>query len=189
MKRMKRKYGQFQYARVYEKHRDGSYHIHAICSLLFDDIRVRISRKNKKRTSYSQWLQKTAWELGIGMYTHAENVPIEAPTMVKPDVEVSDNDKKAMRAGFVSSYITKYIVKLDVQTKSEFGRIRHIQTSQGWLKSPEFEPTGEFKLKAGIYYDDIIHSHEHGYRFDHSGYKVDFEDFEETYIYPKDFAP
>jgi hypothetical protein len=187
VKRMKRKFGDFQYARVYEKHKDGSYHIHAICSFLFSDIRVRVSRKSKKRTSYSHWLQKTAWELGIGMYTHAENVPEIAIYNADNALDLSENDVLAMRSGFVASYITKYIVKLEAQTKSEFGRIRHIQTSRGWLKAPEYQSTGEFKFKFGLYVDDIIHAHENGYRFELNGYKPDYEDFEESYIYPADF--
>jgi len=187
IKRMKRKYGDFQYARVYEKHGDGSYHIHAICSLTFDDICIRVSRRNKKRTSYSRWLQKTAWKLGIGMYTHAENVPQNGIDDVLVAQGLSENDQIGMRSGFVASYITKYIVKLDVQTKSELGRIRHIQASKRWLKAPEYQSTGEFKFKFGLYVEDIIHAHENGYRFEIDGYKPDYEDFDESYIFPSDF--
>jgi len=187
IKRMKRKYGKFEYARVYEKHADGSYHIHAICSFHFEDIKVRVSRKTKKRTSYSHWLQKTAWELGIGMYTHAENVSRQDFKLEEVEGEITPETKKKLQAGYAASYITKYIVKLDTQTKLELKNVRHIQTSQGWLKAPEFAVSSEFELKHGIYYDDITHSKEHGYRFDMNGYKVDYEDFDETYIFPEDF--
>jgi len=121
------------------------------------------------------------------MYTHAENVPEIKLHNVDNALDITANDVIAMKSGFVASYITKYIVKLDVQTKGEFGRIRHIQTSQGWLKAPEYQKTGEFEFKFGLYIEDIIHSHDNEYRFELNGYKPDYEDFEESYIFPEDF--
>lgn len=170
MKRMKRKFGNFSYARVYEKHQDGSYHIHAIASFNFGDIRVRVARKSKKRTSYSRWLQKTAWELGIGMYTHAE-----------------DAGQESFHSGFIASYITKYIVKLDETTKAEFGRVRHIQTSQNWTRV-NMEGQGTWEFKFGLYYPDIADVVGQ-YEFVNAatGEKVSIDDFENNYIYPPDF--
>lgn len=169
MKRMKRKYGDFEYARIYEKHADGSYHIHAIASFNFDDLRYRISRKDKTRTSISSWLQKTAWELGIGMYTHADNIV-----------------QNELHSGYVASYITKYIVKLDTSTKSELGRIRHIQTSQNWIVR-KYEKLGQFAFKQGIYYDDIIQALGYEYIDVQNKHAVTLDDFDLTYIYPPDF--
>lgn len=180
MKRTKRKFGDFQYVRVYEKHADGSYHIHAIASFNFGDTYIRKSRKKNhthKKVSVSRWLQKNCFELGLGMITHAEDIK-------KPEF---DGEIKPVHAGYVASYITKYVVKLDAQTKNEFGRIRHIQTSQKWLKKPEFASDGSFEFKYGLYYDDMIHAHENGYRFELNGYIPDYEDYENTYIFPSDF--
>lgn len=177
IKRMARKHGKFEYARVFEKHADGSYHIHAIASFNFGDTYIRKSRAGRnagKQVSVSRWLQKNAFELGLGMMTHADD--IKQP--------LNEATKEHVHAGFVASYITKYIVKLEMDTKQEFGRVRHIQTSQGWLKKPEFEKSEDFEFKFGIYYDDIIHAHQNEYRFVDGEYIVDYEDFEDTYIYP-----
>lgn len=133
IKRMKRKYGKFSYARIYEQHEDKSYHIHAIASIHFDDIAIRKSRTSDKKTSYSRWLKKTAWELGTGMYTHAENIALNE-----------------LHSGYVASYITKYIVKLSPELKQEFGRVRHIQTSQNWIVR-EFTSEDSWQLTHGIY--------------------------------------
>lgn len=171
IKRMKRKYGKFSYARVYEKHKDGSYHIHAICSFYFNDLRFRKSRKTGVETSYSHWLQKTAWELGIGMYTHAENVVLGE-----------------FHSGYVASYVTKYIVKLDASTKSELGRVRHIQTSQNWIIK-EFERSETWQLTHGIYYDDIKGAFDDDYELLDMNLNiiVDEDNFTDTYIYPPEF--
>lgn len=171
IKRMKRKYGKFSYARIYEKHKDGSYHIHAICSFAFDDITMRTARKSGKKTSYSRWLKKTAWELGLGMYTHAANI-----------------ESGELHSGYVASYITKYIVKLTPEIKSEFGRVRHIQTSQNWIVK-EFGSDESWSVKSGIYWDDVLQAENERVELVdlQSRYKVTFEDFEETYIYPPDF--
>jgi len=172
MKRMKRKYGNFSYARIYEKHKDGSYHIHAIASFHFTDLRYRISRKDKKRTSVSQWLQKTAWELGIGMYTHAENITLNE-----------------LHSGYVASYITKYIVKLTPEIKSEFGRVRHIQTSQNWIVK-EFTSEDSWQLSHGIYYDDIIGAMDDKYELIdvQNDHVVTLDDLETSYIYPPEYS-
>lgn len=171
IKRMKRKFGRFSYARIYEKHKDGSYHIHAIASINFTDIRERVSRKSGKRTAYSQWLQKTAWELGIGIYTHAENIVLET-----------------LHSGYVASYITKYVVKLTPELKQEFGRVRHIQTSQNWTVK-EFEKSESWQLTHGIYYDDILGALDDGYELLdlNTGSIVELDHFIDTYIYPPEF--
>lgn len=173
IKRMKRKYGDFSYTRVYEKHSDGSYHIHAIASINFDDICQRISR-NGETATYSRWLAQTATELKLGFYTHAAN--IEAAL--------------SSHSGYVASYITKYIVKLDTDTKADFGRIRHIQTSQNWLLKPVIEDNCErWLFKFGIYYPDVAEAHGKYKWVDiQTGHTIDFEDFDETYIYPPEFA-
>lgn len=116
IKRMKRHYGNFSYVRVYEPHKDASFHIHAIVSVHFDDIKERENRTTGEIVEYSQWMTDTAKELHLGWYTHANNCPQNA------------------HGGFVASYITKYVTKLDNPHKRALGRIRMIQTSQGWTE-------------------------------------------------------
>lgn len=171
IKRMKRKYGKFSYARIYEQHEDKSYHIHAIASIHFDDIAIRKSRTSDKKTSYSRWLKKTAWELGTGMYTHAENIALNE-----------------LHSGYVASYITKYIVKLSPELKQEFGRVRHIQTSQNWIVR-EFTSEDSWQLTHGIYYDDVIGALDDKYEFIDvkTEHVVTLDDYENNYIYPPEY--
>jgi len=171
MKRMKRKYGNFSYARIYEKHQDGSYHIHAISSFAFQDILWRTDSITGDKTSYSRGLKKIAEQLSLGYYTHAANI-----------------ETGELHSGYVASYITKYIVKLTPEIKSEFGRVRHIQTSQNWIVK-EFKTEDSWQLSHGIYYDDIIGAMDDKYALldvqkDHI---VTLDDLETSYIYPPEY--
>lgn len=202
MKRMKRKYGKFSYVRIFERHADGSYHIHCIASIHFDDIKYRITRKGKKAgvpVPYSVWLKKTAIELKTGMYTHAENFADKFASIDRLKREIADREQiplelteveiKAMQAGLTASYITKYITKLSPEFKEEIGRVRHIQTSQDWLR-PEKENNEKWLFKFGIYYEDVDKATKNQQRYIQvdSKYIVTYDDFIDTYIYPTEFG-
>lgn len=168
VKRMKRKYGAFDYCRVYEPHKDGSFHCHAIASFHFADIAV-MKQKNGKNVNYSKWVKKTAIDLHLGWYTHADNIPSD------------------MHGGYISSYITKYIVKLSLSDKQEIGRIRHIQTSQGWT-----ELKNESDLEWGLSY--FITQKDVEYIWELGGQVIDiqtgeiltYDNFLNDVIYPND---
>lgn len=169
MKRMKRRFGKFDYVRVYEPHADGSYHMHAIGSFHFGDIRLRES-VDGEQTKYSKWLDETAEDLKIGWYTHAD------------DIDASKH------GGYIASYVTKYIVKFSPEQKDEIGRVRHIQTSQGWAKL-ESEKKYKWVMKSGIYADDLAQAIEE--KKDvidiQTGEKITSDNFATTYIYPPEF--
>lgn len=169
IKRMKRKYGKFDYVRVFEAHKDGSYHCHAIASFHFDDIKIRKQRDGKE-VKYSQWLSETAKELKIGWYTHADDI------------------EELHHGGYVASYVTKYIVKLSPEQHSEIGRIRHIQTSQGWGKLVN-ETDYTWELKTGVYVNDLMDAIDHGKSIVdiNTGEKLTYDNFIDTYIYPPEF--
>lgn len=120
IKRMRRKYGAFAYVRVYEQHKDNSFHIHAIANVHFGDIKTRVSKSDNSETKYSAWLAATAKKLKIGYYTHAEDIAVEKSN-----------------AGYVASYVTKYMTKMSGKFKGELGRTRRIQTTQNWPKLPQ----------------------------------------------------
>lgn len=169
IKRMKRKFGKFDYCRVYEPHADGSYHAHVIASFHFGDI-VQRKSKNNKNVNYSKWLAKTAKELKLGYYTHADDI------------------KSDMHGGYVASYITKYIVKLTPEQHKEIGRIRHIQTSQGWAKL-NVETEYKWEVKTGIYVNDMIEAFEENKSIMdiNTGEKITWDDFTDNYVYPPEF--
>lgn len=203
MKRMKRKYGDFDYVRIFERHADGSYHIHAIVSIYFDDIYYRVTRKGKnkgKKVPYSLWLKYNAIELKTGMYTHAENFS----AMFQSIDDFQQNSKlneglsqyeieegiRALQAGLVASYITKYATKLSPEFKTEIGRVRHLQTSQKWIR-PEKESDEKWEMKFGIYRQDVIKAlieTKQQYVQADTKYIVTIDDFIDTYIYPREFG-
>jgi len=168
-KRMKRKYGKFQYCRVYERHKDGSYHLHAIASFHFGDIKERRARKDGKRTKYSVWLKTNASALGLGYYTHAD------------DIEVS-------HSGFIASYVTKYMTKFADEQKGELGRIRHIQVSQGWLKVKD-EGELQWQIKTAIFEVDYERAWREGKTITdiQTGERLTWDTFSEHVIYPHEF--
>lgn len=203
IKRMKRKYGDFDYVRIFERHKDGSYHIHCIASLYFDDIAYRVTRNGKKAgvpVPYSQWLKKTAIKLKTGMYTHAENFAdkfanierIKGEIAKKEEIDhtVTELEIKAMQAGLVASYITKYVTKLEPEFKAEIGRIRHIQTSSKWIRPEKEDNPEKWEFKLGIYYKDVDRAFDNGQRYVQvdNKYIVTHDDFINTYIYPSDFG-
>ena len=169
IKRMKRHLGKFEYVRVYEKHKDGSYHAHALISAHFGDIRVRCSNDGSE-TKYSVWLANAAKECGLGYYTHADDIPL------------------TQHAGYIVSYISKYIVKIDASFKRELGRVRHIQASQGF-GAIESLPELDWSMRSGIYLDDVI-AHENAgtlIKDINTGEIVTEYNFVTTYIYPQEF--
>jgi hypothetical protein len=203
VKRMKRKYGDFDYVRIFERHADGSYHIHCIASIYFDDIYYRVTRNGKKAglpVPYSLWLKYNAIELSTGMYTHAENfaskfndiaqIKHKVSGKSKADVEQTELEIKAMQAGLVASYITKYVTKIEPEFKTEIGRVRHIQTSQKWLRPEKLEDAEKWIFKHGIYYDDVVAAirTNQAYSDGSAQHIVTLDDFINTYIYPSEFG-
>lgn len=171
MKRIKRKYGKthkLHYCRVYEEHKDGSYHLHCIISLKWQNLRNRKS-KDGTTVSYDTWLAKQARELKIGYYTHAANFI-------------------GKHAGYIAGYVTKYMTKLSPTMKHELGRVRHIQTSQGWSNF-ENETDYDWQMKAGYYEDDLIDDMKNKRKVldIQTGLYVTYDEFLYSYVYPVEF--
>jgi len=168
IKRAKRRYGKFAYCRVYEKHKSGAYHLHCIRSGHFGDIKTRTQRDGKK-VLYSAWLSDTAKSLKLGYYTHAS------------DLDRNDH------GGYIASYVVKYLAKLSVETKSELGRVRHIQCSQNWPKLTEKSPELDWSLETGFYeldFWDAVEAKQHVVDIQ-TGERLTSDNFLDTYIYPR----
>lgn len=169
VKRIKRNFdGKIHYVRVFEKHKDGSYHIHCIISVHWTELKIRKS-KDGKTTSHDVWLDKQIRELGGGFYSHAANFD-------------------GQHAGYIAGYVSKYMTKLDADYKAELGRIRHIQTSQGWDKL-ESESELEWQMKSGYYERDLIDDIKlKRPTVDiQTGEMMTYDVFDDSYVYPKDF--
>jgi len=170
MKRMKRKYGKFQYCRVFERHKDGSYHLHAIAGFHFGDIRERKARKDGTRTKYSVWLKTNATALQLGYYTHADDI-------------------ERHHSGYIASYVTKYMTKLSEFAKTEIGRVRRIQVSQGWAKWREFESALMWQVESGVFEQDIDIAMSQNMRYVdvQTGEALSYDNFIDHVIYPPEF--
>lgn len=122
VKRMKRKYGAFEYVRVIESHKDGTLHIHLLASFHHPNIKV-VEQPDKKPYGYTRWLKKHVPACGFGYIMDVQNL----------GETVGEGD---WHAGQVAGYVTKYMTKDledfdDVRRKSRF---RKIQTSRGIKK-------------------------------------------------------
>ena len=169
-KRMHRKFGAFDYIRVFEKHKDGTYHIHGIASFHFGDIRVRKHRDGRE-TKYSAWLQKNARDLSLGRYTHADDI--------SPD----------HHAGYVAAYVTKYLTKISPAMDKALGRVRHIQASQSWPALPR-TTSGEWQATPGYYDIEFLNDIAVGIAAKdiNTGEFITYDAFVENYVYPPEFG-
>lgn len=170
MKRMKRMFGKFQYCRVFERHADGSYHLHCIAGFHFGDIKERKAKKDGTKTKYSVWLKKNATGLKLGYYTHAD------------DIETA-------HSGYIASYVTKYMTKLSDVEKGEYGRIRRIQVSQGWAKWRKQDDGMQWQRETGVFEQDVIEAIGHDMRYVDisTGEYLTLDNFVNHIIYPPEF--
>jgi len=162
VKRAKRRFGKFAYVRVYEPHADGSWHVHALWDTVPDDIKK--PDPDDPGTWYSRALKKAAAQTGMGYITNSQ------PVTGTP--------------GYIAGYVVKYMTK-DLMTarKDEVGRLRRIQYSQGWTV---FDPLPEYDwaMLSGVYDDDVI---QYTYLDIQTGHVVTLDDFQDTFIYPREF--
>jgi len=162
IKRMRRKYGQFEYCRVYEHHKSGAYHLHAIRQYEWDDLtRRNVGKENEY--SDSAWLRKTAANLGMGYMTHAENIG-------------------RAKAGVTAFYVVKYMTQLD--DKVAFSGVRRIQTSRGIKYGSTSEYTWDFK--SGLYLDQLNLNSDDNFFLINEGRKLCTDDFETSHVWPSD---
>lgn len=156
LKRMRRQYGKFPYIRVYEKHSDGSYHVHALLGFHFpdSDLKTRKSKSGDSETTYSvliddyvrrkpQPRQRTVTvgkrklaalprgaTHGLGWYHHAENL---------------------RHAHGAAKYVTKYMTKGG--DRMENG-VRRIQPSQKFPKPPKESAVYDWTVYSGFSEED-----------------------------------
>lgn len=151
MKRLKRQLGAVQYFRVFEKHGDGTLHLHFLVSHTIPKTELhKVTPKKRKDGTlpepyyYWRWLKDNAPECGFGYMTSSEN-------LVDPQKAVG--------------YTTKYMTKEDLyigEMLSKY-RVRRFQSSQGigsqddWGRGEDFWDIHTFVEKEDIenesYYD------------------------------------
>lgn len=135
MKFMKRKYGKFEYVRVFETHESGCLHIHFLASFLVpgDDYKTA-HIGTKKEYSYSASMKDTIKvSYNFGEMHSVINLP------------EGDFSKTV---GYVTKYMTKeddFVTKYLSKT-----RVRRIQTSRKIGAVPKSKSDYEWEIKNGV---------------------------------------
>jgi len=156
-KRLKRRYGKFHFVRVYEKHKSGAYHIHALLNFEFDDLyKTRRKRKDGSPVfasriidDYVRGRQRTK-DGGIKRDRNGKEIPANLPKAASRRLGYIHHAENMQSAQGASKYITKYMTKGD--DRMALG-IRRIQCSQGFPKSEAEEQ----KYKWSVY-EEVLSS-------------------------------
>lgn len=115
-----------EYVRVFEKHKTGRFHIHAI-------IRAKIPDDK----AFKRWLKKNARECGMGYQADAKNITGDGSALL------------------VASYICKYMTK-DAQNLGDMPKgLRRIQASHGIGAAKPNTPKYDWRVRAGVYLQDV----------------------------------
>jgi len=135
MKFLKRKYGKFEYVRVFETHESGCLHIHFLASFHVPDDDYRTAHKGTmKEYSYSASLKDVIFlAYNFGKMHSVINLP-------------SDDFAKAV------GYATKYMTKEDDFVTKFLGklRVRRIQTSRKIGAVPKSKNEYEWSIVSGV---------------------------------------
>jgi len=134
IKFMKRKYGKFQYVRVFETHESGCLHIHFLASFhIHENDYKTVYKDNLRDYSYSASMKKETAYYGWGKIHAVENLPV---------------GDFARTVG----YVTKYMTKEDDFVTRYLGklRVRRIQTSQGIGAVPKGKSEYEWSIVTGV---------------------------------------
>lgn len=175
-KRLARMFGKHAYIRVWEPHKDGTWHLHLIANFEVPDQRT-ITRDDESTYNYSPSIKKHVTDSGFGYILDNQNI-----------VATENTDTNGQGA-LVASYVAKYATKSNMSRDAGKGcaTIRRIEFSRDFPQK-EFDSKGDFEVKSGVYLDDIVDASE---RQRHvvdieTGEKITSDQFEHTYIYPPD---
>lgn len=115
LKRMKRKFGDFEYLRTYEPFADMAWHSHFIINVEMEWSK-HVDKKTGKITGHCQWLEDNAASCGMGWKTDYQEIESPAGT-----------------AFYIAKYCTKSMQYGDYWPKN----LRRIQASQGFPLLPD----------------------------------------------------
>lgn len=131
---MKRKFGKFEYVRVFETHESGTLHIHFLAAFhVPDDDYKTVIKEGKKKYSYCASMKDSFLNYGFGYMHSVENLP--------------ENDF-ALTVG----YVTKYMTKEDdfVSKHLKKSKVRRIQTSRKIGAVPKNSSAFQWTLVTGV---------------------------------------
>jgi len=135
MKFMRRKYGKFEYVRVFETHESGCLHIHFLANFHIPEDDYRTAHiGTKKEYSYSAEMKDVIKvNYNFGQMHSVENLPV---------------GDFAKTVGYVTKYMTKeddFVTKYLSKT-----RVRRIQTSRKIGAVPKSKGVYEWRIVTGV---------------------------------------
>lgn len=175
LKRLKRAWGNFQYVRVYERHKSGEFHAHMLISYLPDDCeneaKYKIIRgKRRYRGEAHKTLKFASWGVGLGFIVD-----------FSPILHAGINDVNH-QLNRVVSYVTKYMTKSlqdmplgtrRVQTSRLIGSVKTESNNDDVWLARHFIYEGDITILGKI--EDVSRKH-----------VVSYDDFLEHDVYPLD---
>jgi len=181
LKRVRRELGKLRYARAFETHKEGTLHVHMLADKTYPDV-VCYKETDGRENWRSETLKAALIDLGLG-WRH------DLKPIVTKDVE-SDG-----QARNISAYFVKYLTK-EIQSDVRFqlrqagmGRIRMIQTSQGWANVPTKETDREWRMGGiSLNFYDAVRPEGIPVRDVNTERAIRFEDFYGTDHYPNKYS-
>jgi len=175
LKRLKRAWGNFQYVRVYERHKSGEFHAHMLISFLpndsHDDNVYRFVRGSRRYRGHAhKTLKFASWGAGLGFIVD-----------FSPILHTGIDDKNH-QLNRVVSYVTKYMTKnlqdmplgtRRVQTSRLIGSVKTESDNQDTWLARHFIYEGDIEVLGKI--EDVSRK-----------YTVTFDDFDKKEVYPTD---
>jgi hypothetical protein len=165
IKMMKRKFGKFEYIRVFETHESGVLHIHFLASFHIPDFDLKtVKNGEKKKYSYSAQMKDVMPRYNWGFMHSVENLP-------------EGEFQKTV------GYVTKYMTKEDDFVTKYLGklRVRRIQSSKGIGAVPKSKSEYDWDISVGI----TIYDHRRIETIDlNRGRRITEQDFEGGDWYP-----
>lgn len=133
IQRLRRKFTDPQYIRILEQHKDGAIHLHALISVVFDDVK-QAKTPQGKQYSYSPQFRRICRECGAGWAGSVEH----------------------LNRGFIqaSGYVTKYMTKDIANIAKIAPKIRAIQASQDFAKT-KLDKKGSWSVIEGLTYHEF----------------------------------
>lgn len=166
IQRIRRKFGNPHYVRIFQPHKDKAIHMHALISVHWDDIKSAKTPQGREY-NYSVWLRRACRETGLGWAGSAENI-------------------KAGAAG-AAAYATRYMTREVAEIAKIKPKTRVIQASQDFADT-KLKKTGNWSLIDKLTYHEfrLIINQSQTLTDLATGKQVTSDDYLELDYYPPD---
>lgn len=123
--------GSSKYARFFEHHKDGSFHMHFLTTAV---IPYEVRERNGKTKYECQWLEDNAAGCGLGW--NSDYRPVKTPAIA-------------------ASYAAKYLAK-SLEKRTWPKDIRRVQTSRSWPELPDLTERSAYVWEFLPSYEEVL---------------------------------